>query len=300
VDLKDPVLIAGILRFNEQIHRNPLVAASFDFTTLMERYVQVTWKNKKLSDIISDPLMANAFIEQFMTKLQEQSTGLVTQDLRKARVTVIGPVLTVRELEKNLQPVEALAKKEFENKADLTVAGYPSLYIKIMNYAFTSMESGLYSGLILVFISMLFMLRSVRMSLIALAPNVFPVVLLLGFLGFSGIFLDLATCTATAIVMGIAIDDTIYFLNKYQEYQKQDGSVLECIEKTHNRVGKVILVSSLVMVAGYSVMLTASLKTVIYFGLLSIVAVFAAVLGDLIVLPLLLKMAGRQSSKPVN
>jgi predicted RND superfamily exporter protein len=297
VDLRDPVLISGILRFKKGLHQSPLVATSFDYTTLMERYVEVTWKNRDLEDILSDPLIANRFVEQFMAKLQEQPTGLITPDLRKARVTIIGPVLTVRQLEKNMVPVEASAKKEFGNKADLSIAGYPSLHIKIMNYAFTSMKSGLYSALILVFISMLFMLRSVRMALIALAPNVFPVVLLLGFLGISGIYLDLATCTATAIVMGIAIDDTIYFLNKFQEFQKKGGDLMECIENTHKRVGKVILISSLVMIAGYSVMLTASLKTVIYFGLLSIVAVFAAVLGDLVVLPLLLKVAGMPKDK---
>jgi predicted RND superfamily exporter protein len=269
----------------------------------MERYVQVTWKNRQLEDILSDPFIADRFVDQFMARLQEQPTGLITQDLRKARVTVVGPPLTIRGLEKNMVPVEVSAKKEFKSKADLSIAGYPSLHIKIMNYAFASMKSGLYSALVLVFISMLFMLRSVRMALIALAPNVFPVVLLLGFLGFSGIFLDLATCTATAIVMGIAIDDTIYFLNKFQESKKKGSSLMESIEYTHSRVGKVILISSLVMLAGYSVMLTASLKPVIYFGLLSIVAVLAAILGDLIVLPLLLKVAGmpkRQKSAAVT
>jgi predicted RND superfamily exporter protein len=170
----------------------------------------------------------------------------------------------------------------------MTVSGYPSLFIKVMNYAFDSMKSSLYTSFFLVFLSLVLMLKSIRTAIIALVPNVFPVILLLGFLGFSQINLDLATCTATAIVMGIAIDDTIYFLNKYQETRKVKNT-LDSIRATHQSVGKVILVSSVVMIAGFGIMLLASIKTVIYFGLLAIVSVIAAIIGDLVILPLLLK-----------
>jgi predicted RND superfamily exporter protein len=206
----------------------------------------------------------------------------------KARLIFTVPVVSIREMEKSFALINEIAQKHFRDIGTMSVSGYPSLYIKVMNYAFDSMKSSLYTSFVLVLLTLVLMLKNIRIAIIALVPNVFPVILLLGFLGFSRINLDLATCTVTAIVMGIAIDDTIYFLHKYREARRKKNT-LESIRATHHSVGKVILVSSVVMIAGFGIMLFASIKTVIYFGLLSIVSVIAAFIGDLVVLPLLLK-----------
>jgi uncharacterized protein len=294
-DLRSAPLLQSLVNFNKEIGSLAVVENSFDFTHVMDRYMQVS-RRKSLEDVLEDPFQSILFIDPFMEKLREQPNGIISPDLRKARLRFTGPLLSVRKLENNLVPVEAAAKRHFGKMATLNVSGYPALYIKVMNYAFASMKSGLYTAIILVFLSILLMVRSLRTALIAMAPNIFPVVLLLGFLGYSQINLDLATCTVTTIVMGIAIDDTIYFLHKYRLAKASGMDTLQSICHTHHTVGKVILLSSLVMFAGFSVMLMASLKTVIYFGLLSMVAVVAAIIGDLLVLPLLLKYA--DDSKP--
>ena len=284
---RNRTLIQALIDFDKELRLNPLVNSHIDFTVLMERYARVTFK-KELTQILDDPLLASTFIEGFLSQLTEKSQGLITPDLLKARVIFTGPVISIREMEKNFAGINEVAKKHFHGVGTMTVSGYPSLFIKVMNYAFDSMKSSLYTSFFLVFLSLVLMLKSIRTAIIALVPNVFPVILLLGFLGFSQINLDLATCTATAIVMGIAIDDTIYFLNKYQETRKVKNT-LDSIRATHQSVGKVILVSSVVMIAGFGIMLLASIKTVIYFGLLAIVSVIAAIIGDLVILPLLLK-----------
>jgi predicted RND superfamily exporter protein len=280
-------LVQALLNFDKELSSNPLVKGHFDFTVLMERYAQITFR-KELGKILESPLMAKPFINGFLNQLKAKSNGIITPDMLKARLIFTVPVVSIREMERNFSLINDIAKKHFHGVGTMSVSGYPSLYIKVMNYAFDSMKSSLYTSFLLVLVTLILMLRNIRTAIIALVPNVFPVILLLGFLGFSRINLDLATCTVTAIVMGIAIDDTIYFLHKYREARKKKSTV-ESIRATHHSVGKVILVSSVVMIAGFGIMMFASIKTVIYFGLLSIISVIAAFIGDLVILPLLLK-----------
>jgi predicted RND superfamily exporter protein len=287
VSLEDSRVTEAILNFDYEIVSNPIVKNSFAFTTIMQRHAQVAFK-KPLRELINDPLLSYLYVHPYLQHLKKNPSGLVTPDLRNVRITFTGPLLSIRTLEKNLALIDDAAKRHFQGLGHLTVSGYPSLYIKIMNYAFDSMRSSMYSCFVLIALAMLLMLRRVRTTIIVLVPNIFPLVFLLGFLGWSGINLDLATCTVTAIVMGIVIDDTIYFMHYYSKLRRMGMGVAESIQQTHLAVGKVILLSSIVLVAGFSVMLLASLKTVVYFGLLAIVSVIAALLGDLVILPLLL------------
>jgi predicted RND superfamily exporter protein len=295
VSLEDSRVTEAILNFDQEIVSNPIVKNSFAFTTIMQRHAQVAFK-KPLQDLVKDPLLSYLYVHPYLQQLKKNPSGLVTPDLRNVRITFTGPLLSIRTLEKNLTLIDNAAKRHFQGLGHLTVAGYPSLYIKIMNYAFDSMRSSMYSCFLLIALAMLLMLRRIRTTLIVLVPNIFPLVFLLGFLGWSGINLDLATCTVTAIVMGIVIDDTIYFIHYYSKLRRLGMGVAESIQQTHLAVGKVILLSSIVLVAGFSVMLLASLKTVVYFGLLAIVSVIAALLSDLVILPLLLWHA--DTSKP--
>ena len=112
---------------------------------------------------------------------------------------------------------------------------------------------------------------------------------MLGFLGFSSINLDLATCTIAAIILGIAIDDTIHILYRYQREKKEGLSEESALKITHFHIGRVVVLTSLLLFVGFSILLLASLKTVFYFGLLSIISVIAVFYGDIIILTLLLK-----------
>lgn len=192
-------------------------------------------------------------------------------------------------METALISIQEIGDKHFHGLGDLQVRGYPALFLQAMNYAFSSMTKSLLLSFVLVSLALALMLRNVRLALIVLLPNMFPVLVLLGSLGLLDINLDLATATITAIIFGVVVDDSIHFLYHFQQERSLGSSKEKAIQAANKHVGKVILLSSLLLVAGFSLMLLAGLKTVYYFGLLSVISVLAALLGDLVLLPLLLK-----------
>lgn len=285
--LGDPSTIKAMLKFRELLASHPVVGNSLSYVDVMERFALVTYR-KNLEDILRQPLLMKSFGETFNRLVDNQNNNLVSEDLRKARINITGSQISIREFEKNIEKLESDSKEIFAGIGELKAAGYPSLFITLMNYAFASMKESLVLSLVLVFFTMLLILRSFKLAVIALVPNIFPIVVLFGFLGFSNINLDLATCTVAAIILGIAIDDTIHILYHFKSEKAISKQSAIALKNTHRVIGTVVALTSIVLIIGFGVLLLASLKTVFYFGLLSIVSIIAALYGDLIILTLML------------
>ena len=151
------------------------------------------------------------------------------------------------------------------------------------------MKTSLALAAILIFIIILLFLRDIKIALISMIPNIFPILVLLGFLGFTGINLDLATCTIAAIILGIAIDDTIHMVYGYQFNRKIASTYIDSMLITQRHTGPVVLVTSVVLIVGFIVLLFSNLMTVYYFGLISIISIIAVLYGDIVILPILYK-----------
>ena len=287
-EIKDRDIINAMIIFDAQIVEKQLARNSFSYVKVMERYADVRY-GEGLSKVIYSPILNKHFSKSFKKLVEKESNILVTDDQKKARITITGSLQSVRALEQSIAELNEISDSVFNNSATLNISGYPALYIKIMNSAFDSMKSSLLVVCLLVFLIMFFLLRNFKIAIVAIIVNLFPIIVMLGFLGFSNINLDLATCTIAAIILGIAIDDTIHILYRYQQERKEGKSVEDSLSATHFHIGRVVVLTSLVLIIGFSILLLASLKTVFYFGLLSIIAVVAVLYGDIILLTLLLK-----------
>lgn len=286
--ITDRDIISAMIAFDDQIVEKQLGRSSFSYVKIMESYAQVRYK-EKLGKVIYSPILNKQFSNSFERLVESESNSLVTEDEKKARMTIIGSIQSVRALEASIEELNAVSDSIFSNSAQMEISGYPSLFIRIMNASFESMRSSLLVVSILVFFIMLILLRNLKIAIIAIIVNLFPVMVMFGFLGFSNINLDLATCTIAAIILGVAIDDTIHILYRYQQERKNGSSVEDALMATHFHIGRVVVLTSIVLIVGFSILMLASLKTVFYFGLLSTIAVVAVMYGDLILLTLLLK-----------
>jgi len=289
--LKEPNIIKAIYDFEQESSKLQEIRSTFSFVHFIQRYSRVLYK-KGLLATLYDPFLVDPLLKNLTTRMieDEDSESFVNKSLTKARINVLmGSNMSIRNLEKSLKKISDIGAKHFQDIADLTIPGYPALFIKVMDYAFGSMKNSLLVAFFLIFFSMLLLLRSFKLAFIALLPNIFPILLFLGFLGFSQINLDLTTSTIAAIILGIAIDDTIYFLNRYLRERNNSLNLYNALKKAHYQVGRIIVISSIILLLGFSVLLFASIKTVFYFGLLLTFSVLAILIGDLIMLPLLIK-----------
>ena len=216
--------------------------------------------------------------------------GMVDRDRNIGRINLTIEMMTASGLTETIERLEALAKEEFGEVAHVQANGYLPLYASVIYHIVDSQIRSLAIAIFLILFLMTLWLRSIRLAIISLIPNLFPVLVMLGVMGFFGIYVDAVTAVVAAIVIGVAIDDTVHFLHSWRGAEREGKSWSGCVERAFHEVGPAICITTLLLVTGYSVLLLADLVTVVYFGLLTIVAALAALVGELLLLPLLLKI----------
>lgn len=137
--------------------------------------------------------------------------------------------------------------------------------------------------------------RSLSMALISIVPNLIPLLGILGFLGWTGITMDAAVAVVFTIVYGIAVNDTIHFLSRFLDERSKGGAFV--LKRVVRDSSMPILASSLVLMAGFGSLLFTNFIPMLYLGMLLSVGILSAIFGDLMLLPLLLRVTGQRMKK---
>ena len=155
-----------------------------------------------------------------------------------------------------------------------------------------SLSKNMIIGLALAFcviaIIMGLLFKSVRMVIISFIPNVIPLLLIGGLLGFTGIGLKISTSIIFTIAFGIAVDDTIHFMSKFKIELMKGRSYLYAIKRTFISTGKAIVVTSIILVAGFLTLMYSDFNGTFYTGLMVSLTLLFAVIADLFLIPVLL------------
>jgi predicted RND superfamily exporter protein len=286
---KSTTMLKALDEFQKEAKTIPGINSSISIINLIDK-ASTVFLDKDVEGLLNNPTQTQLFLNNMLEPPETDISNFISDDFQTARITLTGPLLSVSELEEKVNQIMRVSEKHFGDKAKLSVTSFPALYLKIMKYAVDSMIKSLGLAIVLIFITLTILLRNIRLALIAMIPNIFPIFLMFSFMGVAGINLDLATATVATIALGIGVDDTIHILSYYQRERRSCHSCYsEAIIKTQYHIGRIIVISSIVLCAGYLVLLLASIKTMVYFGMLTSVAVSAALIGDIILLPLLLK-----------
>lgn len=173
----------------------------------------------------------------------------------------------------------------------ISTTGRHRLIDKTNELMVESLFYGLATAMLLIIGIICFLFRSTKMMLISLVPNLFPLALTGGIMGYAGLELNGSSAIIFTIAFVIAIDDTLHFLNKFAYLQKTNPqySNEEVIRQTILQAGKAILVTSLILISGYSILLLSEFKEAYYHGVLISLTLIWAVISDLLLLPILLR-----------
>ena len=194
-----------------------------------------------------------------------------------------------------------LNRKEFIQRIEKFLSeemGYASESFNTTNMLvlYNNMLQSLFSSQIqtigFVFISIMFMFivlfRSFYLAILAIIPNILPATFVLGFMGLKSIPLDLMTITIAAISVGIAVDNTIHYIIRFKREFTQNKNYSRTVEICHGSIGKAMYYTSSIIVIGFSILSLSNFIPTIYFGLLTGLAMLAALLASLTLLPALL------------
>jgi predicted RND superfamily exporter protein len=224
----------------------------------------------------------------------------LSADRTEARVTAYVPMTSTRGFAATVEGLEALGHDVLggSGAASLQASGYLPLYLRIVDYVVSGTIWGLAISTLIVFAMVGLLLRSLPLTIAAMPTNLFPVALVFGMMGWTGIPLDIASATVGAIVLGIAVDDTIHFLFRYREERRNGLSREEAVGRTYRETGRAVVFASVVLALGFAVLATSSSKSIAYFGIVASVSIVGAMLGDLLLLPVLLLLGKPRGGTP--
>jgi predicted RND superfamily exporter protein len=141
--------------------------------------------------------------------------------------------------------------------------------------------------------------RSVKVSLIAITPNFLAAATVLGAMGIFGIPLDMMTITIAAITIGIGVDHAIHYITRFKREFIIDKDYIASMHRAHASIGQALFYTSSTIIVGFSILTLSNFIPSVYFGLLTGLAMLAALLGSMTLLPQLIIMVepfGRSDS----
>ncbi len=162
------------------------------------------------------------------------------------------------------------------------------LYNNVLQSLFKSQILTLGAVFAAIVIMFFILFRSLSLALIAIAPNILAAGMVLGIMGLAGIPLDIMTITIAAIVVGIGVDDTIHYVHRFKREFPKDRNYLATMHRCHASIGRAMYYTSITIIVGFSILVFSNFTPSIYFGLLTGFAMFAALVGALLLLPQLL------------
>ena len=144
---------------------------------------------------------------------------------------------------------------------------------------------------------MMFIFRNLRMIPLFIVPNVLPIALVVGAMGWMGMTIDMGVAISGAIIIGVAVDDTIHFLVKYREARRRGDDMQQALEYVMQYAGSAIIFTTLILSTAFLVFSFSQFLPNVHFGIVTALALIIAVLVDLLMLPAILSKfdAGKES-----
>ncbi len=176
---------------------------------------------------------------------------------------------------------------------DITITGMTALLFRTVTNAMAGMKKSYIYALIVITLLMIFLIGRVRIGLLSMVPNLSPIVITLGLIGWFNIPLNLFTMLVGNIAIGLAVDDTIHFMHNFRRYFETHKDAKKAVMQTLHTTGRAMLVTSCVLSIGFFIFMFATMDNLFYFGLLTGFTIIMALLADYFIAPALMVIVNR-------
>ncbi|MBW2665553.1 MAG: MMPL family transporter [Deltaproteobacteria bacterium] len=221
----------------------------------------------------------------------------VDPQYRTARISLRAPFVDAMLYQPFIDEVETGMRRILGEEIEIEMTGFMPVLAGVVSSVIVSMGRSYVIALLVITPMMIVLLRSIKLGLLSMIPNLIPVIFTLGLMGFLDIPLDASTIMIGAMVIGLAVDDTIHFTHKFRIYYNELGDTREAIRETLSTTGAALLFTSLVLSSGFGVLTLASMVNTRSFGLLAALATLVAFAADVLVTPALMTLFMRRAKK---
>ncbi|MEW6079583.1 MAG: MMPL family transporter [Thermodesulfobacteriota bacterium] len=218
----------------------------------------------------------------------EKIRDYIASDWQRVNLEVHGKLLTSSIYKQVTDDLNRFLESGMEPAQRPVLTGTGFLWIKLIQYIVDSQVMGFSVAFVVISIMMCLVLGSLRIGLLAMIPNVAPVFVTLGIMGWLGIPLDYVKLLIASIAIGIAVDDTLHFIMRYRLEFWRLGSYRLALEAALNDVGRSIFITTVVLLSGFAINMLSKMTSYAEFGFLTLVTLTVAAVADYFLTPALI------------
>jgi len=288
-DVQEPEFLKMMIRAEDFMKEDPNIFSAQSVADLVEVMNDAMGEGKKIPD-------DKAKIEQlwFLLDGQDIMPQLVSDELDKAIIQSKFASIRNKEIEAFTNGMNKFIEEHSNENCEIRFTGIPPIYVKLNESLVKSQYSSLIIAIIMVLFIVAIIMRSFSKGVFATIPIIATILVLLGFMGITGIPLDIATVLVGSIALGIGIDYSIHVISGFNAHLKDHGDPEKAIEETIMSKGKAVIINVASVAAGFLVLLFAQLLPIRNFGLLIAISMFGSGFGALTLLPVILILANRR------
>jgi predicted RND superfamily exporter protein len=225
-------------------------------------------------------------INSYKTMLgQEMFQRFMDPDMKQANILLRTHISGSRDFLALKQKINDFLKSNYEGQFDAHVTGFGIVISQSSQMLTEGLVKSLSLTLVLIIAAMSLLFLSAKVGFMAIVPNLFPIVISFGLMGWLGIELSVATSLIASIAIGLAVDDTIHYLVRYNFEFKKDLDKDRALRDTIYGVGRPIIFTTLAISLGFSILIFSHFKPTAVFGLLMVATMVASLAGALLILP---------------
>ncbi len=213
---------------------------------------------------------------------------MVDSDYQKIRITMKIPWLDALQYARVIPEIKRIYTNALGSNVDIQVTGMSALLGKTLTAVIYSTISSYFLAFTAITLFMFVAMGNIKLGLVAMLPNLYPIVLVLGLMGYAGIPLDMFTMLIGSIAIGLAVDDTIHFMHSFKQFYKTSGNAEQAIRQTMEDTGRAMLFTSIVLSIGFFIFIFSEMSNLRSFGVLTGSVVILALLSDFILTPAIL------------
>jgi predicted RND superfamily exporter protein len=288
---EDPQHLADLARIQDFLVTLPGVDKTVSFADYLKlvNYV-LNHFDPKYYTLPGEAFEVRMVMNNYTTILGEDMlTRFINSDFSKANIVLLTHISSSQEFLNIRESTLAFVKQHFSKDLNWEVTGLGMVIAASSHQLTIGQIKSLSITMILVFGIMFILFLSSKVGLIAIIPNLFPIIINFGIMGWLGIELSMVTSLIASIAIGLAVDDTIHYLARYNHEFRKDLDDERAIRDTLYHVGRPITFTTITICLGFSVLIFSSFKPTAIFGVLMVITSVSALVGDLILLPSLIR-----------
>ena len=264
------------------------VGKAWSLTTILKETNRALHENRKEFYTVPQDkkLIAQEFL-LFENSGSDDIEDFTDSHFSKARFMIKLPFEDAVAYSNFLEKVNEHFQTEYPD-VTITTTGMTALLFRTVTNAIASMAKSYTYALIVITILMILLIGRLRIGLLSMVPNISPIIVMLGIMGWFDLPMSLFTMLVGNIAIGLAVDDTVHFMHNFRRYFEESGDAKFGVMETLHTTGRAMLVTSCVLSIGFFIFMFASMNNLFHFGLLTGLTIIMALLADYFIAPALM------------